>query len=134
MNLKDLKLDLKRKSSKAPEQFYPIKILKEQGFTRSKCTNCGTFYWSTVTRKNCGEPECNNGYSFINNSPTKSKIGYLETWKKFSSTMSKLGYTPIKTLIINSFIYFSLITYLLYRFSYFKVFGTDKIFKQLKLK
>ena len=48
--------------------------------------------------------------------------------------INTLGYTPIKTLIINSFIYFSLITYLLYRFSYFKVFGTDKIFKQLKLK
>ena len=33
-----------------------------------------------------------------------------------------------------SLYYFSLITYLLYTFSYFKVFGTDKIFKQLKLK
>jgi len=96
MNLKNLKLDLKSKSSKSPEKFYPVKVLKEQGFSRSKCTNCGTFYWSTVDRKTCGEPKCNGGYSFINNAPTKSKIGYLETWNKFSSTMSKLGYTPIK--------------------------------------
>jgi len=96
MDLKALKLDLKKKSGANPEKFYPINVLKKKGFSRAKCTKCGTFYWSTVKRKTCGEPGCNGGYSFVNNAPTKSKIGYLETWKKFASTMKKLGYTPIK--------------------------------------
>jgi len=96
MSLKALKLDLKKQSSKNPEKFYPIQVLKENGFNRSKCSKCGTLFWSTVPRKTCGEPECSGGYSFINDAPTKSKIGYLETWDKFASTMKNLGYTPIK--------------------------------------
>ena len=96
MSLKALKLDLKKRTSKNPEKFYPIQVLKDNGFNRSKCSKCTTFFWSTVPRKTCGEPECSGGYSFINDAPTKSKIGYLETWNKFSSTMKGLGYTPIK--------------------------------------
>ncbi|MDP6845376.1 MAG: alanine--tRNA ligase [Candidatus Nanoarchaeia archaeon] len=96
MSLKELKLDLKKQASKTPENFYPIQVLKDNGFNRAKCSKCDTFFWSTVSRKTCGEPECSGGYSFINDSPTKSKIGYLETWNKFSSTMKSLGYTPIK--------------------------------------
>lgn len=96
MSLKALKLDLKKQASKNPEKFYPIQVLKDNGFDRAKCSKCDTFFWSTVPRKTCGEPECSGGYSFINDSPTKSKIGYLETWDKFASTMKGLGYSPIK--------------------------------------
>lgn len=96
MTLKALKLDLKKQASKNPEKFYPIQVLKDNGFDRANCSKCNIFFWSTVQRKTCGEPVCGGGYSFINNSPTKSKIGYLETWDKFASTMKKLGYTPIK--------------------------------------
>tara|TARA_Y100000034_G_C6903277_1_gene418420 strand:+ start:1036 stop:3558 length:2523 start_codon:yes stop_codon:yes gene_type:complete len=96
MSLKALKSQLKRKTDKNPEKYYPVKTLKIHGFSRAKCKKCGTFFWSTTRRTTCGEPDCNGGYSFINKPPTKSKISYLGTWKKYSQTFKKLGYTSIK--------------------------------------
>ena len=95
-NLKNLKLELKKKTDKNPEKYYPTSVLENLGFNRSTCKKCKTKYWSVKKRTTCGEPECNDGYSFINNSPTKSKLSYIETWKKYSKHMKKLGYTPIK--------------------------------------
>ena len=95
-NLKNLKLELKKKTDKNPEKYYPTSVLENLGFNRSTCKKCKTKYWSVEKRTTCGEPECNDGYSFINNSPTNSKLSYIETWKKYSKHMKKLGYTPIK--------------------------------------
>jgi len=96
MNLDALKRDLKKKTDKNPEQYYPVSVLTNLGFNRYLCSNCSTRFWSTKKRKTCGEPDCNNGYSFINNSPARSKLGYLQTWNKYSKHFKKLGYTPIK--------------------------------------
>lgn len=96
MSLKSLKRDLKKKTDKNPEQYYPISVLTNLGFNRYICRKCSTRFWSTVKRNTCGEPDCNGGYSFINKPPTKSKLGYLQTWDKYSKHFKKLGYTPIK--------------------------------------
>ena len=96
MDIKLLKRELKSKTDKNPEKYYPISVLQNLGFNRSTCKKCSTKYWSIDERSTCGEPDCNNGYSFINNSPTKKKIGYIDTWKEYSKHFKKLGYTPIK--------------------------------------
>jgi len=96
MDIKLLKKELKSKTDKNPEKYYPISVLQNLGFNRSTCKKCSTKYWSIDERITCGEPDCNDGYSFINNSPTKKKIGYIDTWKEYSKHFKKLGYTPIK--------------------------------------
>ncbi len=96
MDIKLLKQELKSKTDKNPEKYYPISVLQNLGFNRSTCKKCSTKYWSITKRSTCGEPDCNDGYSFINNSPTKKKIGYIDTWKEYSKHFKKLGYTPIK--------------------------------------
>ena len=96
MDIKLLKRELKSKTDKNPEKYYPISVLQNLGFNRSTCKKCSTKYWSIDERITCGEPDCNDGYSFINNSPTKKKIGYIDTWKEYSKHFKKLGYTPIK--------------------------------------
>ncbi len=96
MDIKLLKKELKSKTDKNPEKYYPISVLQNLGFNRSTCKKCSTKYWSIDERSTCGEPDCNDGYSFINNSPTKKKIGYIDTWKEYSKHFKKLGYTPIK--------------------------------------
>ncbi|PIN79986.1 alanine--tRNA ligase, partial [Candidatus Woesearchaeota archaeon CG10_big_fil_rev_8_21_14_0_10_34_8] len=56
---------------------------------------CGQYYWSTINAEHCGEPACSGGLTFINNTPAKNKLSYIEVWKEFSSIHKKLGYTPI---------------------------------------
>lgn len=92
---KDIKLAFKEKAQENPEKFYPVSVLKEEGFTRKKCERCGNFFWSVAERKVCGEPECSGGYSFIPKSPAKAKMDFIEVWRKFSSVFKKFGYTPI---------------------------------------
>ncbi|MBU4246130.1 MAG: alanine--tRNA ligase [Nanoarchaeota archaeon] len=97
---KALELEMKRafklKAQAEPEKYYPVAVLKAEGFRRKKCAKCGTFFWSTDSERTvCGEPDCSGGYTFIGNTPAKAKMDYVETWQKFASTFKKFGYTPI---------------------------------------
>jgi len=92
---KRIKNEFKAKAQKEPEKFYPVEVLKENGFQRFKCEKCGSFFWSAVERQICGDPNCSGKYQFIGNSPTKTKIEYLEVWERFSKLFKKFGYTPI---------------------------------------
>jgi len=94
--IKALKAELKKLTDKNPEKFYPVSVLKDAGFHREKCKNCGTYFWTTVDSKVCGEAECRGGYSFIGDSPTKKRMDFIETWKEYAKLFKKLGYTPIK--------------------------------------
>ncbi|MFW5902409.1 MAG: alanine--tRNA ligase-related protein, partial [archaeon] len=96
MKLEKLKEEIKKKASKEPEKYYPTKTLKEEGYRRQKCNNCGNYYWSTEKRETCDEPECIGGYQFINNPPANKKIGLIESWESFKKHMGKKGYTSIK--------------------------------------
>ncbi|MEM0372599.1 MAG: alanine--tRNA ligase [archaeon] len=93
--VKELKKQLKAKTDVSPDEYYPTGVLKEKGFFRKQCANCGAFFWSVKDDDLCGEPECSGGYSFIRN-PVGKKMTFIETWKNFSSFFKKRGYSPIK--------------------------------------
>jgi len=90
---KEVKADFKARASVEPEKNYPVEKLKEYGFHRGKCKNCGKFFWSQDQEsKICGDAECSGGYSFIGNPPTKKGFDYLETWDAYKKYFKKLGY------------------------------------------
>lgn len=93
---KEIKRAFKLKAQAEPEKYYPIAVLKAEGFQRKKCAKCGTFFWSIDSERIvCGEPDCSGGYTFIGNTPAKAKMDYVQTWQKFAATFKKFGYTPI---------------------------------------
>src|SRR3989344_1516378 len=88
---------LRQKFSKSPEEYFAVKVLKDEGFLRKKCKSCNLFFWSTVENRNlCGNPSCSGVYTFIGNTPASKKLDYIELWEKFSIMFKRLGYTPIK--------------------------------------
>ncbi len=96
MGDKEVKAEFKQKAQKNPEQHYPVKALKELGFSRGQCTNCKSYFWSKDRRTVCGDSACVGGFHFIGKSPAKRKLDYIDTWKQFAAVHKKLGYTPIK--------------------------------------
>ncbi|MBI2660052.1 alanine--tRNA ligase [Candidatus Woesearchaeota archaeon] len=96
MNDKQIKKEFKLKASREPDKYYATSVLKSEGFSRKKCTKCGTFYWSTEKDEVCGNPACSGGFRFIGDTPATKKLDYVGVWKEFSSLFKKWGYTPIK--------------------------------------
>lgn len=92
---KELKQKFRKEFASNPEKYYPS-VIKELGFSRHNCINCGKNFWSIVQRNKCGDPACSGGFLFINNTPAKQKYDYTELWGAFSKIMEKQGYTPIK--------------------------------------
>lgn len=93
-NDKEIKKEFKATASKNPDRYYATSVLKGEGFQRKQCS-CGTFYWTTIDAKTCGDPACSGGFKFINSSPTKQELDYIGVWTEFSKLFTKLGYTPI---------------------------------------
>ncbi|MBI2550141.1 alanine--tRNA ligase [Candidatus Woesearchaeota archaeon] len=94
---KEIKLEFRKKASLEPDKYYATSVLKEEGFLRKKCGNCGRYYWTVHTDSRvCGDPACSGGFRFINGSPARKKLDYIEVWKEFASQFQKLGYTPIR--------------------------------------
>lgn len=93
---KRIKAEFKIKAQKEPEKYYPVSVLKEEGFERKKCAHCSSFFWTADPKRTvCGEPECSGGYTFIGKSPAGVKMDYIEVWKKFAQIFKGFGYTPI---------------------------------------
>lgn len=95
-DIKTLKIGLKKKTDKSPEKYYAVEVLKSEGYIRKKCEKCDLFFWTASDDNVCGEPECEGGYKFIGNPPTKAKMSFLDIWKSFSNFFEKAGYKPIK--------------------------------------
>jgi alanyl-tRNA synthetase len=96
MSTKMLKKELKEEFAKDYSKFYPAGTLKELGFIRKTCINCGNNYWTiNPNTEYCGDPACVGGYSFIGSPPTKKKLSYKECWDEFVRIFSKFGHTPI---------------------------------------
>ncbi len=92
MDVKALKKEMKKKTDKHPELYFPINALEKEGFRRYKC-DCGRYFWASDAQEPvCGDCE---PYGFIGQN-IAPKIGCLEALNKFSSFFKKLGYTPIK--------------------------------------
>ncbi len=93
---KEVKKEFKKKASKDPDKYYATSVLKKEGFTRAQCTQCKTFFWSTIKSRTCGDPACSGGFRFIDKPPAQNKLSYIEVWETFSKMFKKAGYTPIK--------------------------------------
>ncbi len=94
---KEQKKEFKAIASKNPEQYYAVQTLKEEGFARKQCKTCKKFFWSINTNQEvCGDSSCSGGFRFINNSPAKEPLSYIDVWKRFSKMFKDFGYTPIK--------------------------------------
>ena len=94
--LDELKDRIQKEASDSPEKFFATEVLQEKDFQRSRCTNCGMYFWSyDADREVCGEPECGDGYTFIGDSPTDKQFSYVESWQKFKAFMTDRGYTAI---------------------------------------
>jgi len=93
---KQVKEEYKKKASEEPEKNYPVKKIKEYGFSRSQCAVCKKHFWSQEERKVCGDSTCSGGYSFIGDPPTKKGFNYLETWDAYKNYFKKLGYYEYK--------------------------------------
>ncbi|MFP4230142.1 MAG: alanine--tRNA ligase-related protein, partial [Candidatus Nanohaloarchaea archaeon] len=94
-SLQQLKEEIKEEASENPEKFFATDVLKEKEFSRGKCSRCGTYFWSSEDREICGEPECGDGYTFINDSPTEKELTHTESWKLFQKFMTDRGYKSI---------------------------------------
>lgn len=93
--LQELKKQILEEASENPEKFFAVEKMKERGFERSQCKECGRYFWSTEDREVCGDTECSGGYSFINDPPTEKTFSFTSAWKEFSKFMRERGYSPI---------------------------------------
>ncbi len=94
-SLEELKEEIKKEASEEPEKFFATEVLREKGFSRGECSECGMHFWSKKEREICGEPECGSGYTFINDSPTEKRLTHIESWKLFDRFMQDRGYASI---------------------------------------
>jgi alanyl-tRNA synthetase len=95
---KDIKKKFRPVFYASPEKYYPVQVLKEEGYQRSVCSSCKKPFWSMKPQKTCGDPSCNPelSFGFIGKSPAKNKLAYPDVWKNFSKMFHGFGYTPIK--------------------------------------
>ena len=87
--------ELRKEFTKNWKKHYDIQILKENGFSRKQCKNCGKWFWSIEEREYCADASC-IGYQFIGNPASKNKIGYVEAWKKIEKYFTKNGHESVK--------------------------------------
>jgi alanyl-tRNA synthetase len=93
---KQLKKNFLKIASKEPDKYYPTKILLKEGFVRNKCDKCSKFFWAIDNeRKVCGDASCQGGFTFLTDKSTKTKLSYIDVWKKFEEMFIKFDYTSI---------------------------------------
>jgi len=93
---KQIKEELKKKSFKEPEKYYPTKALEGLGYGLNHCKKCKRIFYSVEKSDICGDPVCSGGFRFIGNTPAKNKLDYIQSWKRFAEILKKRGYTEIK--------------------------------------
>jgi alanyl-tRNA synthetase len=94
---KEVKKEFRETASKDPDKYYATSVLKSEGFMRKKCVKCGVFFWTVNKDQDvCGDPSCSGGFRFINGSPAKKEMDYIQVWQEFARLFKEWGYTPIK--------------------------------------
>ena len=84
-NDKEIKAEFRKKASLEPDKYYATAVLKEEGFARKQCSTCHRFYWSVLPDTIvCGDPACSGGFRFIDKSPAKKRLGYIEVCCEFA--------------------------------------------------
>ena len=86
---------LKKEFGKKAEHYYKVDMFDEEGYERKICSNCGRAFWTCDSgRELCSDSTCVD-YGFINNTITKGKWDYIETWELFKKFFESRGHTPI---------------------------------------
>jgi alanyl-tRNA synthetase len=79
---------------KKPEDYWQVRMFREQGWERKRC-KCGVYFWTLDSeRTTCGDSSC-EPYSFIGNPPTKRKFDLIESWKTIEKYFVKHGHTSV---------------------------------------
>ncbi len=79
-----------------PANEFELPFFKEQRFTRRKCPNCGSHFWSSnPDQQTCGEVPC-QPYTFIDNPPTKRGYDVREMRIQFLDYFAERGHTRVK--------------------------------------
>ncbi len=94
MDTKELKELFRKKASDNYEDFFAVNTLGAHGFQRSRCKKCGKYFWSTTKKETCGDPSCQERYSFIGEEPYV-ELSYIGVWKEFSALFETRGYSTI---------------------------------------
>lgn len=75
------------------EEEYKLDYLKERGFDRKKCNNCGAFFWTLdEDRELCGDPPCEE-YSFIDNPPITEEYSLSEMRENYLNFFEERKHT-----------------------------------------
>ncbi|MFX0037807.1 MAG: alanine--tRNA ligase [Promethearchaeota archaeon] len=94
---KELKQVFKKIASRNPDTYFPTSELRELGYMRKKCENCGTYFWTILKERNvCGDPACTGGFQVVVDNPSKIKLSFIGVWEKIVEILEPRGYAPIK--------------------------------------
>ncbi len=105
LTTKELKKIYAKKFGEEYETYYPVDVLRELGFQRFECAECGHHFWSAnetdlnpeTERRVCGDSTCTKSYGFISNPPFKAGVAgppkagerytMSDIWKNFKAKM-----------------------------------------------
>ncbi|MEM2250955.1 MAG: alanine--tRNA ligase [Candidatus Hadarchaeales archaeon] len=78
------------------QEIYNVRLFREEGFVRKKCSGCGRFFWTLdPARETCGDTPCVE-YSFIGDPPTKRRYTLHEMEEAFLKFFEKRGHSVVK--------------------------------------
>lgn len=90
-----IKKQMIEEASSHPEKYFPVETLKKLGLIRQTCKKCNVKFWSSTKRDICGDTNCVGSYTFIGNTPAKTKMNFPQTYKKWREFIEKRGYKHI---------------------------------------
>jgi len=77
------------------QRYWGLEILHGLGFKRSRCKNCGKFFWSITQQELCNDSSC-RPYEFIDNPLMPKKWDYFTAWDAIQKFFIKEGHTPLE--------------------------------------
>ncbi len=77
------------------KKYWDLQILKELGFQRQNCGNCGKWFWGQEKQEVCNDASC-KPYGFLGNPLTKKKFDYFSAWKSIEKFFVSEGHFPLK--------------------------------------
>ncbi|MHA1410584.1 MAG: alanine--tRNA ligase, partial [Candidatus Odinarchaeia archaeon] len=78
------------------EKQYEVSLFKELGFSRKKCSSCGSYFWSLdPDQKICGDTACIGGYQFLKDKNNFEKWDFHQAINKWSDFFEKNGHKRI---------------------------------------
>ena len=73
---------------------YAVKMFKERGYIRQKCSRCGEYFWSLRKRDDCGDAPCSD-YTFFNPKLGTGPLTVKEAQDRFLNFFKRKGHEVI---------------------------------------